>query len=89
MHAVLIRVAIHDPEPAIEFLRGEVVPRVSQSPGFVNGYWIRAGENQGWSVIVFESEDAANAMVEQVRAQPGPGHATIENIDVREVIANA
>lgn len=89
MHAVLVSVTIHNPEPAIEFLRGEVVPRVSQSPGFVNGYWMRASENKGWSVIVFESEEAANAMVEQIRAQDGPGHATIDNIDVREVVANA
>jgi hypothetical protein len=89
MHAALVRVTIHDPEPALKFLREEIVPRVSQSPGFVNGYWMRASEDKGWSVIVFESEDAAKGFVEQVRAQEGPGHATIDGIDIREVIAHA
>jgi hypothetical protein len=89
MHAALVSVTIHDPEPALEFLRSTIIPRVSQSPGFVNGYWMRAGENKGWSVIVFESEEAAKGFEEQLRAQEGPGHATIDNIEIREVVANA
>ena len=62
MHAVVVKVSIQEgqgPE-ATEFLRGTIVPRVSQAPGFVAGYWVRLeGGDEGNSVIVFESEDAA------------------------------
>jgi hypothetical protein len=38
MHAVVARVKIGDFEKAREGLRDEVVPRVSQAPGFIAGY---------------------------------------------------
>ena len=37
MHAVVVRVNIDDSEAATARLREEVVPRVSQAPGFVAG----------------------------------------------------
>ena len=40
MHAVVARVDIGgDPETAQQNLRDHVIPRVSQAPGFVAGYW--------------------------------------------------
>lgn len=41
MHAVLVSVTINDGEAATKYLRGEIVPRVEQAPGFVAGYWVR------------------------------------------------
>jgi hypothetical protein len=42
MYAVVVRVNIKDNSGAAETrLREEVVPRVSQAPGFVAGYWMR------------------------------------------------
>jgi hypothetical protein len=38
MHGVVVRVTIKEPEPAEQALREQVVPRVSQAPGFVTGY---------------------------------------------------
>jgi hypothetical protein len=37
MHAVVVEVSISDPEGAEPVLREQVVPRVSQAPGFVAG----------------------------------------------------
>ena len=37
MHAVVVRVTILDQDPADRTLQEEVVPAVSQSPGFVAG----------------------------------------------------
>jgi hypothetical protein len=91
MHAVLARVSITDPEPATQYLRETIVPRVSQAPGFVAGYWVRLEEgNEGNSVVVFESEDAARAAADQVRATVGenPG-VNLEKVTVGEVVANA
>jgi hypothetical protein len=40
------------------------------------------------SMIVFESEDAANSASQQVRSSI-PAGVTLEDIEVREVVANA
>src|SRR6476646_10080717 len=49
MHAVVVRTTLHDPEAALPFLRGEIVPRVSQTPGFVAAHWVRLAEDKGTS----------------------------------------
>ena len=90
MHAVVVNLAIEELDSDLADLRDRVVPRVSQAPGFVTGYWTRKGKT-GLSLIVFDSEDAANAAVESVRSTVSKvdAEATIENIEVREVVANA
>jgi len=60
---------------------------VSQAPGFVAGYWTRQ-DNTGLSMIVFESEDAANAAREQL-PNSVPETVSLESIEVREVVASA
>src|SRR5205809_7762673 len=87
MHAVVVRVNIDDSEAATARLREEVVPRVSQAPGFVAGYWTRKG-NGGLSMSVWESEDAANAASEIVRSV-APEGVTVDSVEVREVVASA
>lgn len=86
MHAVVVNVTI-GPEATESALREEVVPRVSQAPGFVAGYWTRK-DNHGLSMTVWESEDAANNAAEMVRSAP-PENVTVENVEVREVVASA
>ena len=89
MHAVVVSVSIQDGEAATNHLRENVVPRVSQAPGFVAGYWVRLeGGDQGRATIVFESEDAANAAREQI-PQPPDGAATIEDVAIGEVVESA
>jgi hypothetical protein len=88
MHAVLVKVTINDPEAAPKRLQNEVIPRVSSAPGFVAGYWMRPAENKGWSVILFESEDAARAASEGIESPP-EGDVTVESVQVQEVIAHA
>ena len=87
MHAVVTNVTVHDFEKARAFLEHEVVPRVSQAPGLVAGYWSRSQEGNGTSLIVFESEEAARAAAGQI--QPPPGDvATIDSVEVRDVVAH-
>jgi hypothetical protein len=91
MHAVVVKVSIEDGSVATEFLRETVVPRVSQAPGFVAGYWVRLeGGDEGNSTIVFESEEAARGAAEQIRENVGsnPG-VTLNDVTVGEVVANA
>ena len=87
MHAVVVTVAIGDHEVAETHLREEVVPGVSQAPGFVAGYWTRRDES-GLGMVIFESEDAAEAMRQRVPSMV-PDVVTLKDIEVREVVAHA
>jgi len=87
VHAVVVKVTIDDPEAAESALRDEVVPRVSQAPGFVAGYWTRK-DNNGLSMVIFESEEAAKQASERMRGNL-PDSVTLENVEVREVAAHA
>jgi heme-degrading monooxygenase HmoA len=89
MHAVVVRVNIADFEASRKDLREKVVPRVSQAPGFVAGYWTRSDDGRGGlSMIIFESEEAARAGAEQIPSNI-PDTVTLENVEVREVVEHA
>jgi hypothetical protein len=87
MHAVVVKVTINDPEAAESALREQVVPEVSQAPGFVAGYWTRK-DNGGLSMLIFESEEEADGMSDRVRAMV-PDAVTLESVEVRDVAAHA
>jgi hypothetical protein len=89
MHAVVVSVTVNDGEAATKHLRENVVPQVSQAPGFVAGYWVRLeGGNYGRATMVFESEEAARGVVDRIT--PAPEDATvIDSVEVGEVVANA
>jgi hypothetical protein len=87
MHAVVVKVTINDAEASERTLREQVVPQVSQAPGFVAGYWTRK-DNTGLSMVIFESEDAANGMSERLPSVV-PDTVTLEEAEVREVVAHA
>jgi hypothetical protein len=87
MHAVVVRVTLEDIEAARTSLREEVVPGVSQAPGFVTGYWTRK-DDSGLAMAIFESEDAAEAMKERVPSFV-PDVVTLEDVEVRVVEAHA
>jgi hypothetical protein len=89
MYAVLVAVAI-DPDhkdEAEKQLQDQVVPGVKQLPGAVSGVWLAPKDGQGYSTIVFESEDQAKAAAETVGAR-APQYVTIQHVEVREVSAN-
>jgi hypothetical protein len=89
MHAVVTNVTIRDPEAAAAFARDEIAPGVSQAPGFVTGHWVQHGDSKGTSVTVFDSEDAASQVADQVRGYPPHEAVTIDSVDVGPVVANA
>ena len=87
MHAVVIRVTINDQEAADSHLRENVVPQTSQVPGFVAGYWTEK-DNTGLAMVLVESEDVAQGMREQLPSMV-PDAVTLEDVEVREVVAQA
>ena len=87
MHAVVVKVTVNDREAAEKRLREETIPRVAQLPGVVAGYWTRSDGADGLSMVVFESEDAARAAAELVPQMVSEA-VTLENVEVRQVVAN-
>jgi len=87
MYAVVVNVTVNDEEGSAAAVREQVVPRISQAPGFVAGYWTRKGAD-GLSMTVWESEDAANTASEMVRSV-APAGVTVNSVEVRQVVANA
>jgi len=89
MYAVVVRVTINDRDAAQKRLNEDVVPRVSQAPGFRAGYWTWK-DDTGLSMAVFDSEDAATQAGDQVRAMVGGLDAVVlQDVEVREVVAHA
>jgi heme-degrading monooxygenase HmoA len=89
MHAVVVRVSIKDEENAQKALKEQVVPRVTQLPGFIAGHWTKSDDgSNGMSLIVFESEDAARAASERI-GENVPDPVTLESVEVREIVAHA
>ena len=86
MHAVLGTVTITDYEHARRLLHDDVLPTITEVPGFVSGHWLAPIDGTGMSILIFETEDEARAMAEQMP----PGRqlnefVTIDSVEVREV----
>ncbi len=94
MHAVLIEVNTSgqpDPEVGLKHLREEIVPGVSQAPGFQAGYWLRPlRDAKGTSLVLFDTAENAEAASQAlgVGSSPMPG-VTVVRKEVREVAASA
>jgi len=91
MNALLVNVTINNREPALAALRRQIVPRASQAPGFVTGYWLLADDNRrGTSVLVFESAETAQALARVIESNGPPTDAvTFDGLELREVVAHA
>jgi hypothetical protein len=90
MHALIVKVEIQDYDRAHEFLTTQIVPNVKQAPGFVAGYWTTADRSHGESMIVFESEEGAQAVKQMVESGVGADEpVSLQSAEIAEVVANA
>ena len=94
MHALVVRVTIHNVDRTRELLDSQVVPGASGAPGFKTGYWTWStggGEKNGLSMIIFDSEENARAVGDRIRAIAAdtPDDVTLDGVEVREVVASA
>ena len=96
MHALVVRVTIHNADRTREVLKSQVVPQAAGAPGFKTGYWTwptggGRGQLNGLSMIIFDSEENARAAGDRVSAiaADAPDDVTLESVEVREVVASA
>jgi hypothetical protein len=79
-------VSISDYEHAKRLLHDDVLPTVTDIAGFVSGHWFAPVDGIALEILIFETEDEARAMAEQLP----PGRqvnefVTIQSVEVREV----
>ena len=96
MHALVVRVTIHNADRTRELLNSQVVPQVSGAPGFKTGYWTwttGGGETNGLSMVIFDSEENARVAGARVSANfsqlENRDDITLDGVEVREVVASA
>lgn len=87
MHAVVTSLTFND-RAAAEAELSEIVSRVSGMPGFVSGYWVALGADRGTSIIVFDSQEAAQTLASFAQSAPYAS-VTPQAIHAGEVIAYA
>jgi hypothetical protein len=94
MHAVVGHVSIDlsRSDEAEQQLHGMVVPMVSQAKGFVSGVWSHSdADGKGVSIVVFENEEDAQALVTQMQAigMPPDSPVALDSVEVYRVSATA
>jgi len=86
MYAALATVSISDYDKARRILHDDVLPTVSEIPGFVSGHWLAPVDGRGLSILIFETDGEARAMAEQMPAgRQLNDYVTVESVEVREV----
>jgi hypothetical protein len=86
VHAALVTLTI-DPEQApaaASALVNDILPAVRSAPGFVAGYWLEPADGQGFSIVLFETEEQARGAVPPGSSWDAPG-AGINGVEVRRV----
>jgi hypothetical protein len=90
VHAALVTLTV-DPEQApaaAEALTSDILPRVRSAAGFVAGYWLEPAEGQGFSVVVFDTEEQAREATPPASSWAAPGIA-ITGAEFRRVAVSA
>jgi hypothetical protein len=78
-------------DEAIKFLHEVAVPMIRQGAGFVSGTWMRSEDGlHTRSLILYESQQVANAAATRAAEGPPPGAPTkFVSAEVFEVMAQA
>ena len=90
MYAVVVREAGQREaiEGSAELLKSSLLPRVREAPGIVSASFMSDGEGATLNVLVFESEETAQAALQLTRSAPRPGFLELESADVYLVLAH-
>lgn len=73
---------------AADALTHDLLPRIRAAPGFVAGYWLEPADGQGFSFVVFETEEQARQSAPPASSWAAPG-VSINEVDFRRVAASA
>ena len=89
-NVVFVNVDATQADPARRGLHEHVIPRTSQTAGFVAGYWLEPVDGKGISVTFWESEQAARDAAGRIQPDSSPTTGVkLDRIETREVIGQA
>jgi hypothetical protein len=71
-NVVFVNVDASQADPARRGLHEHVIPRTSQTAGFVAGYWLEPVDGKGMSVTFWESEQAARDAAGRIQPDSSP-----------------
>jgi len=94
MWAMVVEVDVEDGrnDESEKVLNETTIPAVKSQEGFVRGMWLRSVDRtSGRGVVVFDSEEHAQASKNLLSAQGPPAGAAVKvlSIDVFEIVAEA
>src|SRR5438270_12677647 len=91
MYALAVNVTIESgkEDEAQKELQENVVPMVKQAPGLVAGYWMNPQNGYGYALILFDSEENANAAKQMAESGPRPDFVKMNPPQLMEAIATA
>jgi hypothetical protein len=90
VHAALVSLTIDQAQApaAADALVSDILPRVRSAAGFVAGYWLEPADGQGFSIVLFETEEQARGAAPPDSSWAAPGVA-ITDVEFRRVAATA
>jgi hypothetical protein len=90
VHAALVTLTVDAKQApaAAEALTSDILPRIRSASGFVAGYWLEPDEGQGFSIVLFDSEEQAREAAPPLSSWTAPG-VTITGVEFRRVAATA
>jgi hypothetical protein len=90
VHAALVKLTIDtDQAPAAaDALTHDILPTIRSAPGFVAGYWLEPVDGQGFSFVLFETEEQARRSAPPASNWAASG-VSINDVDIRRVAASA
>ncbi len=86
MHAALVTITI-DPgqaPAAAAALMDDILPLVTWAPGFTAGYWLEPDDGQGFSILLFDTEEQTRQAAEAAGEWSAPG-VSIDGVEIRRV----
>jgi hypothetical protein len=89
-HAVVLQVKLlpdEAPGDGEKMLNEIVVPIAKAQAGFQKGIWMRTTDNSGMGVVLFDTEEHADAAMETLK--PPPGGPELMSVTIYEVGAEA
>jgi hypothetical protein len=90
VHSVVatVNVELGREEEGPEYLQANVLPTMKQVRGLVSGYWLWPTDGRGLVLLLFESQETAEAAAAMLPDVPRADFATLGAVEVRRVAAH-
>jgi len=84
MYAALVTVQIEPSQApaAAAALMDDILPKITSAPGFAAGYWLEPADGQGFSILLFDTEEQTRQAANSTTSWSAP-EVSIEGVEIR------